>query len=53
MFELGDERWKVLSKQSDGLLIIAVDYELIIELKPDILEQPIPLKSFRGRMREG
>jgi hypothetical protein len=38
VFELNDERWEVLSKQSDGLLIIAVDYKLVIELKPDILE---------------
>jgi hypothetical protein len=50
MFELGDERWQVLSKQPYGLLIVAINNEVVVKLKPDILEQPIPPKSLRCRM---
>jgi hypothetical protein len=38
VFELGNERWQVLGEQSNGLLIIAVNNELVIELEPDILK---------------
>ena len=51
VFEFGNERWQVFGKQSDCLLIVAIDYDFVVKLKSDVFEEPILLKSFGYRIR--
>ena len=52
VFEFGNERWQVFGKQSDCLLIVAIDYDLMIKLKSNVFEKPIPSKGFGCRVRQ-
>ena len=51
MFQLRNERWEVFGEQSNGLLIVTVNDQVVIESKSDIFEQTVPPKSLRCRVR--
>ena len=53
VFEFGNECWQVFGKQSDCLLIVAIDYDLVVKLESDVFEEPVPPKGFGCRVRQG